>query len=59
MTYKLDERQILFGSYFYLSDVKFHHERSAYTVYDLISDLGGFFGLMNSFFFLIGASINT
>ena len=49
---------MLFGTYFFLSDIKYLHSRESYTVLDLLSDIGGFFGIILGTVALLGDRVN-
>lgn len=58
-TYNDESNEILFGSFFFLSNIRSEHERKVYNIMDLITELGGIGSALIAGFSAMGAFINT
>ena len=46
---QLEEEKNILEIWFEVSEEMIHHKRSVYTIYDLLGDLGGLFGMLEIF----------
>jgi hypothetical protein len=46
-TYQNIQREVIFGTYFFVADDRRVHNRKAFTYVDLIAKVGGLFSLLN------------
>ena len=53
------EEDILFGTYFFLSNVKTEHQRNLFNFVSLLSQLGGIYATLFAAFSAVGKYVNT
>ena len=56
--YKVEEAQVLFGTYFFLANQRIDHSRFAYNILTLLSNFGGIKAALLNLFAAIGILIN-
>jgi hypothetical protein len=58
LTYQAAEKQILFGTFFFLSTQRKIINRDVYTIVDLLAKVGGLYSILRVFFKFIARNIN-
>ena len=56
--YEVNFRSVIFGSYFFLSDDRIEHQRTVFTMQDVMAKFGGMCRLVFAFFGFIGLQLN-
>lgn len=59
LTYFWDDNQLIYGTFFFLSEQKVDHKRNLYNFVDLLSELGGIFTTIYGVLNLMGNYMNT
>jgi len=59
LNYGIESEEILYGSYFFLSDTRTDHHRDVYNIMNLLAQVGGVYSALFAVFGLIGGFINT
>ena len=54
----MENQYVLYGSYFFVSDIKVEHQRQVKTVIDILSEYGGFASAIFGLFAFIAIQIN-
>ena len=58
-TYQLEHEEILFGTFFFLSNSRTLHKRNLYDIVRFLADLGGLQAILLTFIGTVGGYINT